>query len=96
MAGNAALAAASQSQLVGLYPASGKLRTWTIAESVGLALATLEGLCDPLPEWVRAGADVAELGHLLKGKEVRPLPLSFTFGSPPRSEYGKGCRDSLL
>lgn len=61
-------------------------------------------------EWARDGqtalldgrpvADVAELGHLLKGKEVRPLPLSFTFGSLPwkesRSEYGKGCRDSLL
>ena len=64
-AGNAALAAASQAPLVGLYPASGKLRTWTIAESVGLALATLDDVADPLPEWVRSEADVEELGPAL-------------------------------
>ncbi|HEY5820368.1 MAG TPA: ATP-dependent DNA helicase RecG [Propionibacteriaceae bacterium] len=58
---NAALASASQQQLVGLYPMAGKLRTWTIAESAGIALASLEGITDPLPEWIRTEADVDDL-----------------------------------
>nr|WP_231979721.1 DEAD/DEAH box helicase [Tessaracoccus coleopterorum] len=41
--------------LVGLYPASSKLPTWVIAESIGMALPALRG--DTLPEWIveRAG-----------------------------------------
>ena len=41
--------------LVGLYPASSKLPTWVIAESIEMVLPTLRG--DTLPDWIveRAG-----------------------------------------
>ena len=35
-----------------------KLRTWTIASCVSLALDSLDGMEDPLPEWVRQEADL--------------------------------------
>ena len=63
---NAALASASQAAFVGLYPMTGKLRTWTIADCVTLALESLEGIDDPLPEWVRGAAEVWELERALR------------------------------
>jgi len=53
------LAELSQSGLVGLYPASAKLPTWTIAECARVALQTVEGVEDPWPAWVR------ERGHVV-------------------------------
>ena len=50
---NAGLARAAESPLIGLYPLTGKLRTWTVAECAGLALDTLAGIEDPLPAWLR-------------------------------------------
>ena len=58
---NAALARAAQTPLIGLYPLTGKLRTWTVAECAGLALDTLVGLVDPVPTWVREEAGVVDL-----------------------------------
>ncbi|WP_375431180.1 ATP-dependent DNA helicase RecG [uncultured Friedmanniella sp.] len=58
---NADLAGAVRFPLVGLYPMAGKLRTWTIAACAGLVLDHLEGLADPLPDWVRAEAEVVDL-----------------------------------
>jgi ATP-dependent DNA helicase RecG len=58
---NASLASASRSPLVGLYPVTGKLRTWTIADCAALALESLAGIEDPLPEWVRQTANVVDL-----------------------------------
>ncbi len=58
---NAGLTAAVSSPLIGLYPQTGKLRTWTIAECARLVLDGLDGLADPLPAWLRAEADVIEL-----------------------------------
>jgi ATP-dependent DNA helicase RecG len=58
---NAALASAGQGGLVGLYPATGKLRTWTIAATVQIALDSLADCADPLPDWIRAEAGVPEL-----------------------------------
>jgi ATP-dependent DNA helicase RecG len=58
---NASLAAASRSPLVGLYPMAGKLRTWTIADCAALALESLAGIEDPLPEWTRQAAGVVDL-----------------------------------
>jgi ATP-dependent DNA helicase RecG len=58
---NAALASASNLPLVGLYPLTAKLRTWTIAECAALALDSLAGIEDPLPERVREAADVMDL-----------------------------------
>ena len=49
------------SGLVGLYPATAKLPTWTIAECVRLTLQTLESVDDPWPAWVREAAGVPEL-----------------------------------
>jgi ATP-dependent DNA helicase RecG len=58
---NAALLSASNVPLVGLYPLTAKLRTWTIAECAALALESLTGIADPLPEWIRAAAGVMDL-----------------------------------
>ena len=58
---NASLASASRSPLVGLYSVTGKLRTWTIADCAALALDSLAGIEDPLPDWVRRAAHVVDL-----------------------------------
>jgi len=58
---NRVLAKVSRDTFVGLYPASGKIRTWTIAESVGLVLDFLAGLADPLPLDVLGAAGVIDL-----------------------------------
>ena len=58
---NAALARAAQTPLIGLYPLTGRLRTWTVAECAGLALETLSGLEDPVPLWARDQAGVVDL-----------------------------------
>ncbi len=58
---NAALAEVSQAMLVGLYPGTAKLRTWTVAACVAMVLDGLDQLGDPLPEWVRHEAGLAEL-----------------------------------
>ncbi len=58
---NQAMASVSQGGLVGIYPASGALRTWVIAECAGLALDLLSGIEDPLPAWVRDEADLVDL-----------------------------------
>lgn len=58
---NESLATAVKAPLIGLYPMTGKLRTWTIAECAGLVLEHLDGLADPLPEWLRREAGVVDL-----------------------------------
>ncbi len=58
---NAELAEVSQAPLIGLYPAAGKLRTWTIAACVGMALESLAGVDDPLPTPIRREAGVPDL-----------------------------------
>ena len=55
------IAELSRSGLVGLYPATAKLKTWTIAESVRVALNALDGAADPWPDWVRSQAGVTGL-----------------------------------
>jgi ATP-dependent DNA helicase RecG len=47
---NAALASTSNVPLVGLYPLTAKLRTWTIAECAALALESVAGIEDPVPQ----------------------------------------------
>lgn len=47
--------------LVGLYPATSKLPTWTIAECATLALAQTGSQEDTLPQWLRDEADVMGL-----------------------------------
>jgi ATP-dependent DNA helicase RecG len=58
---NEGLAAASQNGLVGVYPATRKLRTWTIAACMQMGLESLAGCPDPLPEWLRKEAGVIDL-----------------------------------
>jgi ATP-dependent DNA helicase RecG len=64
---NASLASASRVPLVGLYPMAGKLRTWTIADCAALALESLAGIEDPLPEWIRKAASVVQLETAFRG-----------------------------
>ncbi len=58
---NVDLAKITGTRLVGLYPQAGKLRTWTIAATVGVVLDFLEGLEDPLPKKLRLEAGVIGL-----------------------------------
>ena len=44
--------------LIGLYPATSKLPTWNVAETVALALDHIGRLDEPLPEWVRSHRDL--------------------------------------
>ena len=69
---NQALATTSRASLIGLYPQSGKLRTWTIAESVELALTALTGIADPVPAWVREKANVLELEAAMRAVHFPP------------------------
>lgn len=58
---NEALASVANVPLVGLYPLTAKLRTWTIADCAALALDSLAGIEDPLQNWIREAAGVADL-----------------------------------
>ena len=63
---NQAMASVSQGGLVGIYPASGQLRTWVIAQCAGLALDLLSGIEDPLPEWIREQVGLLDLEGALR------------------------------
>ena len=81
---NAAMTTAVSSPLIGLYPQTAKLRTWTIAECVRLALEGLDELPDPLPAWVREEAEVVELLPALRAVHAP--------ATRPRSTTGaSGC-----
>lgn len=54
------IAELSRSGLVGLYPASAKLKTWTIADCARIVLDVLPQ-ADPWPDWVRERAGVIGL-----------------------------------
>lgn len=69
------LASMSQSGLVGMYPATARLATWQIAESVLLALAKVEGVPDPWPQWVREAAGVIPLAAAYR-QVHRPATLT--------------------
>ncbi len=60
---NEVLTRVTQVPLIGIYPATRKLPTWTIAECVALALDHLGEPSDPLPPAVREAADVIELNR---------------------------------
>ena len=59
------IAELSRSGLVGLYPATAKLKTWTIAECERLALDALPAE-DPWPAWVRERAGVIGLADAFR------------------------------
>ncbi len=58
---NEDLAKITGTRLVGLYPQAGKLRTWTIAATIGIVLNFLDDLEDPLPPALRLEAGVIGL-----------------------------------
>jgi ATP-dependent DNA helicase RecG len=58
---NEDLAKVTGTKLVGLYPQAGKLRTWTIAATIGVVLEFLRDLEDPLPPALRLEAGVIGL-----------------------------------
>ena len=51
---NQVIAEVTQTDLIGIYPATAKLRTWNIAESANLALEYFDDAEDPLPAAVRS------------------------------------------
>lgn len=60
------IAELSRSGLVGLYPATAKLKTWTIAECARIVLDVLPD-ADPWPGWVRQRAGVIGLRDAFTG-----------------------------
>ncbi|WP_432560507.1 ATP-dependent DNA helicase RecG [Granulicoccus sp. GXG6511] len=55
---------AGRSGLIGIYPATAKLRTWTVASTIQLVLDHLgRELPDPLPEEIVHGVDVTALAR---------------------------------
>lgn len=54
---------AADSGLIGIYPATAKLRTWTVARTIRLIVDHLGSLPDPLPEEVIRGVDVHALAR---------------------------------
>jgi len=68
------IAELSRSGLIGLYPASRQLPTWTIAECVRLCLDAFGDPPDPWPDWVRADAEVPGLRDAFTMVH-RPTPL---------------------
>ena len=58
---NEVLARVTKVPLIGIYPASRKLPTWTIAECLSMVLDSLGDLPDPLPASVREAAGVIGL-----------------------------------
>ncbi|HEY9292381.1 MAG TPA: ATP-dependent DNA helicase RecG [Microlunatus sp.] len=63
---NEVLAEVTRTDLIGIYPATAKLRTWNIAESVNLALDYLGDVEDPVPAAVRTRAGVVPLTEALR------------------------------
>ena len=57
--------AVQRGTLVGMYPATAKLPTWTIADSIDLVLPGVLPLGDTLPSWVIAEAGVLPLSEAL-------------------------------
>ncbi len=57
--------AVQRATMVGLYPASAKLPTWTIAETIDLLLPGVTALGDTLPDWIVADAGVLPLPQAL-------------------------------
>lgn len=64
---NEALTRVTQVPLIGIYPATRKLPTWTITECVGLTLDHLGDVADPMSPALRAAAGVIELGAAYRG-----------------------------
>jgi ATP-dependent DNA helicase RecG len=53
-------------QLIPIYPASAKVRSWTIANTVKLALEALDPIADPLPVEVRARHGLMEFDTAIR------------------------------
>ncbi len=57
----------SSSGLVGMYPATSKLPTWTIAECVRMVLEGLQAVDDPWPSWLLLEAGLVGLQEAFEG-----------------------------
>ncbi len=57
----------SRDGLIGLYPATAKLPTWNVAETVELVLDHVGRLDDPLPEWVRSSRGLVDEDAAYRG-----------------------------
>ncbi|MDO5683300.1 MAG: DEAD/DEAH box helicase, partial [Propionibacteriaceae bacterium] len=67
-------ALASKSGLIGIYPATSKLPTWTVASTIRLVLDHLGAIPDPLPEEVVHGIDVTALARADHAIDHEPPP----------------------
>ena len=82
------MATLAQSGLVGMYPATAKLPTWTVAECARLALAALPVADDPWPDWLRERAGVLGLADALTAVHAPLDPFALDLGQPGESVLG--------
>ncbi len=71
----------STGSFIGLYPQTAKLPTWTVAESIGLGLAQIAGLEDPLPAWIRQAGGVCELEQAFRQVHEPATEAAFEQGT---------------
>ncbi|WP_051215600.1 ATP-dependent DNA helicase RecG [Granulicoccus phenolivorans] len=64
---NLAMASTARAGMISVYPATRKLKTWAIAESVALVLDLLAEVPDPLPAAIRDAAGVVDFQTALRG-----------------------------
>jgi ATP-dependent DNA helicase RecG len=74
--------------LIPVYPAANGLPTWTIARCVRVALDTLDGPPDPLPEPIRARRRLVGLGTALRDIH-RPASREALYAARQRLTWGE-------
>ncbi len=90
----ARMATLAQSGLVGMYPATARLPTWTVAECARLALASLPVTDDPWPEWLRERAGVLGLADAFAAVHA-PLDLAQAEGGAHRLRFDEAFATQL-
>ncbi len=86
-----ARAAEYAAELIPIYPATGKLASWQIADSVRIALDVLDAPDDPLPAAVRRAHELIGYADALRGIH-RPADWTRSQPVPEPPEVGRGPR----
>lgn len=88
------IASLSRGGLVGMYPATGKLPTWKVAECARLVLDSLGELPDPWPDWLREKAGVLELQEAFNAVH-QPASLAIAARGAERLRFDEAMATQL-
>ncbi|MFW6598331.1 ATP-dependent DNA helicase RecG [Propionibacteriaceae bacterium Y2011] len=91
---NETMAEVSTGGIIGLYPATKDIRTWTIAQAIGIVLDQLH-FFDPWPEWVRDEADVIGLLPAFEALH-RPETMAATGPALDRLRFDEAFKTQLV